>query len=401
MSKGKKIISFLLAILLIFSATYVFADNEVANNEVTTNTTNSVDNSVIAITNSDNSYKKNDVYLCGNDLTVDYTVDGNLFAVGNTVTINAPVGGDAFIMAKKVIVGEKGYVFNNLFVAAESVDIKGVLYDTFALTKKFTISNSKLSDGSDKIGYIYRDARICCNELDINGSIGRNGYINCGSVKFNTDGNNKGVIYGDLNYSSKTEAKFGTDLIKGKVNFTSTAVSINKIIARYISNLGAFILFVIFVWLICLWLAPKFLQNTNKYVGKITWKVLGIGLLTLLAIPLISILLFSLKITANISLFLMAFYIVILAISSPIFVITANNYICEKSKVDRMGKKFGMLILTSAVVGVFSKLPFVGPIVACIVTILGLGVLVSSVIPKKDENKKAKKETKKSSKESK
>ena len=59
-------------------------------NETTSETTQSTDNSM----------KKSDVYLTGDDVKVDYIVDGNLFILANTVTISSQIGGDAFICAK-------------------------------------------------------------------------------------------------------------------------------------------------------------------------------------------------------------------------------------------------------------------------------------------------------------
>ena len=74
-------------------------------NETTSETTQSTDNSM----------KKSDVYLTGDDVKVDYIVDGNLFILANTVTISSQIGGDAFICAKTINVEKEGYIYSNLF----------------------------------------------------------------------------------------------------------------------------------------------------------------------------------------------------------------------------------------------------------------------------------------------
>ena len=356
MLKNKtKIIAFLLVLILAITSSFVYADNET----------------------SKDSYKNSDVYLMGDNVTIDYVVDGNLFVMADTVTINSKIGGDAFIMAKTINVGDQAYIFSNLFAMADSIDIKGVVYDVYALAQNFTVSN----------GYIYRDAKLCCNTININGTIGRNAFVSCSNINFNTDENDKGIIYGDLTYSTPSELSFDKNIVNGNVTYKAPKVSPEKsvieIVASYISDLGAFLAFVIIIWLVCLWLAPKFLNDTNKFVGKKTLNVLGTGLLTLIAVPIACIILLLLQLTAGISLLTVAIYILALIVAKSIFTIVANNYLCSKLNINKNTGIFGMLIVSGVIVWVISELPYVGGIVSFIISVLGLGVLVSAILPKK------------------
>lgn len=356
MLKNKtKIIAFLLILILAITSSFVYADNET----------------------SKDSYKNSDVYLMGDNVTIDYVVDGNLFVMADTVTINSKIGGDAFIMAKTINVGDQAYIFSNLFAMADSIDIKGVVYDVYALAQNFTVSN----------GYIYRDAKLCCNTINVNGAIGRNAFVNCSNINFNTDENKKGIIYGDLTYSTPSELSFDKNIVNGNVTYKAPKVSpeksVREIVASYISDLGAFLAFVIIIWLVCLWLAPKFLNDTNKFVGKKTLNVLGTGLLTLIAVPIACIILLLLQLTAGISLLTVAIYILALIVAKSIFTIVANNYLCSKLNINKNTGIFGMLIVSGVIVWVISELPYVGGIVSFIISVLGLGVLVSAILPKK------------------
>lgn len=356
MLKNKtKIIAFLLILILAITSSFVYADNET----------------------SKDSYKNSDVYLMGDNVTIDYVVDGNLFVMADTVTINSKIGGDAFIMAKTINVGDQAYIFSNLFAMADSIDIKGVVYDVYALAQNFTVSN----------GYIYRDAKLCCNTININGTIGRNAFVSCSNINFNTDENDKGIIYGDLTYSTPSELSFDSNIVNGTVTYKAPKVSpeksVREIVASYISDLGAFLAFVIIIWLVCLWLAPKFLNDTNKFVGKKTLNVLGTGLLTLIAVPIACIILLLLQLTAGISLLTVAIYILALIVAKSIFTIVANNYLCSKLNINNNTGIFGMLIVSGVIVWVISELPYVGGIVSFIISVLGLGVLVSAILPEK------------------
>lgn len=387
MLKNKtKIIAFLLVLILAITSSFVYADNEtssendialISDTSETKPVETNVENTVSTNETSKDSYKNSDVYLMGDNVTIDYVVDGNLFVMADTVTINSKIGGDAFIMAKTINVGDQAYIFSNLFAMANSIDIKGVVYDVYALSQNFTVSN----------GYIYRDAKLCCNTININGVIGRNAFVSCSNINFNTDENDKGIIYGDLTYSTPSELSFDKNIVNGNVTYKAPKVSpeksVREIVASYISDLGAFLAFVIIIWLVCLWLAPKFLNDTNKFVGKKTLNVLGTGLLTLIAVPIACIILLLLQLTAGISLLTVAIYILALIVAKSLFTIVANNYLCSKLNINKNTGIFGMLIVSGVIVWVISELPYVGGIVSFIISVLGLGVLVSAILPKK------------------
>lgn len=388
MTKNKtKIILVFLIIALLFSSTFVFADNEEESpvvpisdeSETTPVETNATEANVTesnANTQAqEDSYKKSDVYLTGDNITIDYIVDGNLFVCADTVTINSQIGGDAFIMAKNLIVNDEAYIFNNLFVMANSVEIKGVVYDAYALANTLTISK----------GYVYRDLKVNCDTLNVNGTVGRNAFVNCASLNFNTVENSNGIIYGNLEYSSKTEASIPDTSVNGTVNYKqdTSEQSTRSIIADYILSLGSFIAFVLIVWLLCLWLAPKFLNTTDSYIGKDSLKVFGKGLLGLIVIPVACIILLLLQLTSSISLVLLSLYILALVVSKSLFTIFANNYICNRLKINKKSGIFGMLIVTAIVISLLTKIPYIGAIISLLIAIFGLGIVLTAIVPNK------------------
>lgn len=394
MLKNKtKIIAIFLSFILLFSCSLSFADNETENVE------NSISNTSTTATAQldENSYKKSDVYLSGKNVTIDYIVDGNVFVCADTVTINSQIGGDAFIMAKKLVIDKEAYVFSNLFTCAKDIEINGLVYDVYACADNITVS-----------GYVYRDIKALCNNLNINGTIGRNAFVSCSKINFNTGDqtqstNTSGIIYGDLNYVSSSESSIPEDGVSGKVNFTqqkssSSSMSTKEIVKSYIVDLVSFLAFVVIVWLICLWLAPKFLNKTTDYVGKKTWGVLGTGLLTLVVIPIVCVILLLLQVTSSASLVLLALYFIAIALSKSIVTIAANNYVCQKTKVNKTSGIFGMLIASGIILWVLTNIPVIGGIISFIMVVLGLGILVSYILPKKQKNEDSKKELKEESK---
>ena len=392
MLKNKtKIIAFFLVLFLLFSTTFVFADDQPSENYDGTmaisegSETDVIEENIEDITSDEqtqeDSYKQSDVYLVGDNITIDYIVDGNLFVCADTVTINSRIGGDAFILAKNLIINEESYVFNNLFAISDSIEIKGIVYDVYALAQTLTVSN----------GYIYRDLKVACGTLNVNGAIGRNVFVNCSTINFNTDQNNSAIIYGDLNYTSNSEISIPENVVSGTINYTEPKVSADKsigsIISDYIWDLGEFLVFVIIIWLVCLVLAPKFLSNTNKHVGKKTLEILGYGLIALIVIPIVCIILILLQLTSGFSIFLLTLYILSIIVSKSLFTIMANNYICSKLKIDKNLGILGMLIVTGIVIWAIIQIPYIGGLISFIISVLGLGILVASILPKKDDKK--------------
>ena len=348
-------------------------------NETTTETTQSTDNSM----------KKSDVYLTGDDVKVDYIVDGNLFILANTVTISSQIGGDAFICAKTINVEKEGYIYSNLFAAANEVNISGVVYDLYTTANTLNIN-----------GYVYRDIRTSSDTLNFSGVIGRNAYVYSKNIEIssNSDGQssvtNKATIYGDLNYSSSSEASIPEGTVTGSVNYSPVTTSTkSKSISSYILALGRFIVTVLVIWLLYLWLAPKFLENTGALLSKKLLPVIGSGILTPIIFVIAFVLLLILGLTSNIAIIGTMLFAVLLMISNSTFVIAINNLVCKKFNISKNTTTFGVLIITSAVIWLLELIPVVGSILNFVIMIIGLGILVTAIIPEKEKsNKNSKKE---------
>lgn len=341
-----------------------------------------VTNSQTVTENSDNdTFKKSDVYLTGDDVTIDYIVDGNLFVFADTVTINSQIGGDAFICAKTINIENNGYIFSNLFAIAQNINISGVVYDLYTCSNELNIN-----------GYIYRDIRSSTNTLNINGTIGRNAYVTANNINFANNSEDeatltlKGIINGDFNYTSPKEISIPEGAVSGTTNFAKAEEnqsSNDTSIQSYFLSLGEFLATVAILWLLCLWLAPKFLKNTNNSISKKLLPSIGFGILTPIIIVVLSVILLLLGITSKIAVLSIGLLFLLLAVGSSIFVISINNIICDKLKVQKNVGTFGMLLISAAILWLITLIPYVGSIVNLIASIVGLGIIVINIISNK------------------
>lgn len=389
MLKNKtKIIALLVVMILALTIPVVRATEETSTdvtliNEESNETT---DETQDVTTITDDNFKKGDVYLTGDDVTIDYIVDGNLFVLANNVTINSQIGGDAFICAQTVTVGDQGYIFSNLFTFSQNVEIQGVVYDLYAAAQNVKIS-----------GYVYRDIRVGCDSLEIAGTVGRNAYIECSSLQIaqgndgTTDGQQtstitkQGMINGNLNYTSSQEANIPQGSVTGETNFTQKTVSNTSAIQDHIMSLGSIVVTAILIWLLCLWLAPKFLENTTKLIAKKPLPVIGLGIVTPIALILISIILLALGITSSLGLLLLALFFILVGVSTSIFIIMVNNFVCNKLKIQKNIGIFGMLIVTAIILWLIGLIPYIGSIIGFIAVIIGMGLISSHLFLKDDK----------------
>ena len=383
-----------MVIILAFLVPFVRAENEVAvngeesimpiseegatseNKEVASEGDTKNENT--EATNEDASFKKGDVYLTGDKVNIDYVIDGNLFVIANEVTISSQIGGDAFICANSITIGEQSYIFSNLFAVSSKLNVKGVVYDLYSVSKDVDIS-----------GYIYRDIKVSSNTLNIFGSIGRNAYVNCSTLSLGDAQDMKegeaitattqGTIAGDLNYTSQTEATLPEGAVSGKVNFTPSTSQFN--VNNLFLSLGCSVASVLIIWLLCLWLAPKFLKNTSSLLEtKKVLPVIGLGIATPIVLSIAMVVLFLIGITSSIALLAFTLLFALMLISTSVFVITANNLLCKKLKVEKTIGNFGMLVICAIVLWALTLIPYAGAIISLIAGVLGLGIVVYSLV---------------------
>ena len=368
----------------------VRADNETTNNTsenqvVTDNNTQSTETTTTDETAlaeesaesqntamSEENFKQQDIYLTGDNVTIDYIVDGNLFVFANTVTINSQIGGDAFIFANSVTVGEQGYIFSNLFTVSTDVNVQGVVYDLYALSRNVNIT-----------GYVYRDIRVTSDTLNLFGTVGRNAYVSCSNMNFsqNSDGQEdttvlNGMINGNLEYSSQNEITIPDGTVTGEVKYNEQKTTSNVSIQSYLISLGTIVATAILIWLICSWLTPKFVKRMDIINKKSILPSIGLGIIAPIILVIVSVILLLIRITSPFGLLLLAILFILIGISTSISIISINNLICNKLKINKTIGNFGMLIVTAIVLWLIGLIPYIGGIFGIVIVILGIGIMI-------------------------
>ena len=365
-----------LIILLIIS---LFTPIVNAENETTSNEAVPINETQEAIT-----IKEGDEYLFQDTVTIDTPIDGNLFIMANTVTINSQVGGDAFICANTINIENNGYILSNLFASANTINIRGIVYNIYSISDTLTID-----------GFVYRDVKTVCGTLNINSMIGRDVFANCTSINFKEKANTEdtpsvvsyGSIQGDLNYSSDEEITIPEDSVSGETHFT--ALKNNTVnISNYMYSLGAILVSAIVLWLIGLWLSPKLLHNTSHSITlKKVLQIIGLGILVPIVIVLLSIIILLIPITSQLTILLLCILAILFFISTSVAIININTMICNKLKITQNLYKLGFLIVTTIVFWLLTLIPYAGMVISLIAIIWGIGSISYSILIKEQADK--------------
>ena len=195
MKIAKKLMLFAISFLLILSS-FTLASSE----PVTTSESegNADDIQIVNIVNTD-------LYLSEQDVVIENAVNGNVFAMGSSVTVKGEILGDLFVLTNNLVIEETAVIHNNIFALASTSTIKGEVYDVYALSNNFELTDT---------GYIYRDLKVSGENIVLNGPITKDAYISANSITMPENARN--LIGGNLHYTSSQELTFPENAVEGE-----------------------------------------------------------------------------------------------------------------------------------------------------------------------------------------
>lgn len=400
LKKKSKILLSVLFVLLLLSSVCLATDDTSLIDSTVEVTSDTNDTQEVETTSSTANWVNTDLYLSGDEVTIDKVVDGNAFVAAKEVTVTGEIGGDLFVIADKVTI-EGGYIYSGLFVCANEVTINGVVYDVYAISNNFNLESS---------GFIYRDLKVTGSNINLSGKIRRDAYISANSLTLNEQSGS--IIYGNLKYSTPAEITIPEGAVSGDVKYnanTSNAeeTSVASIILGYVSEAIQALILTFVLTAILLWLAPKFVNRVGNMSVKKSFASLGIGVVTPVVLVIVALLLaisvIGLKLLLPATFIFVAFSLVASSITSIFF----GKLFTKLLKTDSKVKFVLFTLLSNLVLWLLTKIPFVGGFIGFLVYAFGIGTLLVNIVFRKDvvveksEKVEAKAETTKTKKEDK
>lgn len=333
--------------------------------------------------NSNDIYE-GDLYLSGNDVTMDKLVNGNVYIAGNNVTIKGQIAGNLMVAANTVTL-EKTYVQYSAFIVARDVKFNAVASDLYAACQNLTIDN--------KAG-VYRDLNVTASSIKLTGIVGRNANINCSSLSL-TDGTNTAHIYGNLKHYSSQKIEIPENSVAGTYDFkeiTKKEESDSKV-SDYVFSLLSFILTVLILWAILKLSAPKFYDASLELASKKSGKFSLIGLGWLVLLPIVGVLLLCTGFGVYISLLLFAVYLLSFFLSIPVATISVGNIINNKWNKKTTSMEFVCILISSILFWIINQIPYINTIVLIASMLIIPGFIFSKAFLRNLKSKKKIKET--------
>lgn len=333
--------------------------------------------------------KDTDLYLFDDNIVMDQLVDGNVFLFGNNIEITGKVNGSLYVFGNKVTFKSGSYVVQTIYACANEVYFEGDANDLYVVCNTLNMTYDS---------FIVRDLRVGANTFTYSGGVGRNAYVVADNFTFTTEDENDGIIFGDLNYSSKSKLDLSKEFVQGDLNYTeisntSYEPTVKDIIIDKITDLLISLFITVVVFLLVLWLAPKFMKKSSSFVSSKAFPAFGIGLIALIVIPIAAICLMISTIGIPVAFALLGLYVSMLLICTAIVNTCITNKIKEKFNFSQKYQTALALIITTIVVWALQQIPYIGGFIGFILVVIGLGIMFMYLFTKNKETETKTKES--------
>ncbi|GAB4337391.1 MAG: hypothetical protein Kow0037_20100 [Calditrichia bacterium] len=322
-----------------------------------------------------------DLFAACQNLTMFGFIGSDLYGAAETIQINGPVADD--VVAGGRIINVAAPVGGMVIAFGESVLIDSeVNGDVLAFCKNLTLTPRAIVRGNVIAG---------CGELQINQATimgmvsGGTGYaILNGKVEKGVSLEAGKVTFGTDYFSSKKTRLKLSHKMKNKpipnapkdlqVSYWEPEHFYNSLYF-YWSIAAAFITGLLFI----VFLRQRAVDFTD--FSKQNWlKNTGIGILSLIIIPVIAVILLVLILTIPVSLILIAFYLVLLYLGSVASCLIIGDYLMGFFHNHRTVGQLLLSLLVGIILLTFLKmLPFIGGLLGFIFLILGIGSILNFI----------------------
>ena len=362
MCKMKKILMICFMILL-FLTSICMATSTTPEKASTTNKTASIINT--------------DLYLAQNDVIIEDTVEANAFVYGKTVTLKGNIQGDFLVAANNLIIDETANISGNLFAFASTISFKGNANTIYAFGQNFNLEST---------GSVTRDLRAYCSTLTLAGTIERDAYLSVGKITFNSNATSS-LIKGNLHYAAEEEIDIPKSLVAGEIKFTQTSSNepeLSQIVMSYVTSFINILIYAIAVILICIFLAPKFVDKATYCLEKKAFITAGIGIAAIVLLPILCLILIATGYLLYVGIALLTLTILILSMTISIFGISIGNFIASKLKNKTNGKIILWSLVSVAAIWLLQRVPYIGGWISIFTVVFGLGTFIYSLFIRKE-----------------
>lgn len=346
-------------------------------------------------TDKDNIQQSKPLFQWQDNLNVTETQDGTTFLGGNNLTISSKINGILLGFAQT---GKIGGTSEYAFLCAENINLVSVIEkDAFIITSNFIMGdNSKVQRDLYVIGnhvkfndaIIGRDLKILATGINIeNTTIYGDLSISSSKIVF---GENV-VVVGILKYNDNAQIIGLENVSAGEINkYPGTAYepieednNVSDIFFNFVYAVLSAFLIGAMINLLFPGVFRRLVERTSNYSAGGYAKSFLIGILALIATPIVGLILLCTVIGIPFAIFLMFAYVIAIAITNIIV-----GYLLGKLALEKLFKQKDNVYVSLAIgivlIELLKLIPFIEILVNILVLFIGLGLIVK--ILKKEKN---------------
>jgi len=344
----------------------------------------------------------NDNYIkAANTIDIEGTINGDAIMAANTITINGNVAGDVIAAASVITIN--GEVGGNVRIAAMTIEINNkvgknvnAFGNTVTLTKdssvgwSLTFAAAQVKVDGPVAGKIWGAG----SQITLNNSVGTNVDVQLGEEGVLTL-SPESQIKGDLNYSGTKDAVIQKGAqITGETTHKPIPVELSKAENFFSRNwiflrvIGLFSILLVGVVII------SFAKDKTKKITSVMWqqpaKLMLLGLIYLIVIPIALVLLIFTVIGGPLSLIGFCLYLIAVYIARIFTGTLIGQKIFDylsKKKMEPQPKEVNLIwpmIVGTLILSILTSIPYIGWVFGFLAIIWALGGL-GEVLKKKRE----------------
>jgi hypothetical protein len=333
-----------------------------------------------SVTVGPNEVINDDLYVAANTVDIQGTINGNLIAVGGTITVSGLVTRD--VNASGANISIPGEIQGSARLAGGQVTVSGkitgdlvVAASTVSLAQEASVGRDVMAAAGTATfaGSITRNVQVAGRDVVFSGPVGGNVTAWDTTLKLESGA----AIQGNLDYTSNQDVSIaGGAVVAGSTHRTvpSNGPTIASYLIGWLQTLVGFFL----LGALVIFLVPRFNIRAVEAYRMAPWSRLGVGLAVLLVVPVIALMAFVLGLIVGgwwLALFLIGGYMLTLAVGYALV-----GEMIGRFTLERLGQPnvhalvallAGLIILLVA-----SSIPWVGWLVGLIALIYGVGMVV-------------------------
>lgn len=341
----------------------------------TNNTNEEANTDILASYETNYQYTASDLFLFDTNIEISEIVDGNVFAYGNSVKITGEIYGNLFVFANSLDIAEEAIIHGSVFTYATDITVSGIVSDIYAMSNNFNLKEDAI---------LARNLYLNSSNVSLSGQISRDAFINTDNLSF--ENNDKTIIEGNLNYTSKQEAQIPENSISGSVNYTPVKTNTENLVLSKISSIIKVLIFSFAIIMLSIWIAPKFKDSAYEIISSKSFKAFGIGLLVLFGTIIASFILLisTYGFGASIAVFAIVLLILCLVISNTVFSMAIGKLLANKFNFTKNIAFVVLALATILVIELVKLIPYIGGPITFITAIIGFGILCINAYKRKD-----------------